>query len=121
MNKKIIKKGNFSDILIQDEEKIAKELLKLSNKSKLWLIDGKMGAGKTTLIRKICELLRVKDCVNSPTFSIINEYHTKNNEIIYHFDLYRLNNLKEAHEIGLDEYIHSGNYCFIEWPNKIKI
>ena len=76
---------------------------------------GPNGSGKTTLIKQICRELGVKDNMNSPTFSLVNEYHNSN-DIIYHFDLYRVKNLEECLDIGMEEYIYSGNYCFIEWP-----
>jgi tRNA threonylcarbamoyladenosine biosynthesis protein TsaE len=84
----------------------------------LWLFEGAMGAGKTTLIRAVCELLGVRDAVQSPTFSIVNEYVTSQ-KTIYHFDCYRLKDEVEALDIGLEEYLDSGNLCMIEWPNKI--
>jgi tRNA threonylcarbamoyladenosine biosynthesis protein TsaE len=82
---------------------------------------GKMGAGKTTFIKAICEALSVTDdVINSPTFSIINEYRTRTGTPIYHFDFYRIKNLDEACNIGCEEYFYSGNRCFIEWPEKIE-
>ncbi len=77
-----------------------------------------MGAGKTTFIKAFCEALNVEDTVSSPTFSIVNEYRYPNG-IIYHFDFYRLKNQAEALDIGLEEYFDSGEYCLIEWPEKI--
>lgn len=79
-----------------------------------------MGAGKTTFIKAICEELAVKDTVNSPTFSIVNEYETAEGEIIYHFDCYRINKIQEALDLGAEEYMYSDNYCFIEWPENIE-
>ncbi|MBN2681841.1 MAG: tRNA (adenosine(37)-N6)-threonylcarbamoyltransferase complex ATPase subunit type 1 TsaE [Bacteroidales bacterium] len=81
---------------------------------------GEMGAGKTSLIKEICKKLDVTDQVNSPTFSIINEYHTKTGEIIYHFDFYRLKNEDELLDLGYEDYLFSGNICLIEWPEKIE-
>ena len=78
-----------------------------------------MGAGKTTFIKAICEELGVTDNVNSPTFSIINEYRTDKSEVIFHFDCYRIENIEEALNIGAEEYLYSGNYCFIEWAENI--
>lgn len=86
---------------------------------KVFCFTGKMGAGKTTFIKAICNVMGVIDNVNSPTFSIINEYATVNNEIIYHFDCYRINKIKEALDLGAEEYLYSGNYCFIEWAENI--
>jgi tRNA threonylcarbamoyladenosine biosynthesis protein TsaE len=85
----------------------------------LWLFEGAMGAGKTTLIRALCEALGVTDTVQSPTFSIVNEYITAQ-KTIYHFDCYRLKNEIEALDIGIEEYLDSGNLCMIEWPKKIE-
>jgi len=82
---------------------------------KIILINGEMGAGKTTLIKQILEGLNVVDNISSPTFSIINEYRTKGQDIIYHMDLYRINRLEELEGIGFFEYLDSGNLCFIEW------
>ena len=78
-----------------------------------------MGAGKTTLIKAICDQLGVQDAMSSPTFSIVNEYSDKENESVYHFDFYRIKDEDEAREIGAEEYFYSGNYCFIEWPEKV--
>ncbi len=80
---------------------------------------GEVGAGKTTLIKEICTQLKVKQASSSPTFSVVNEYETSTGTI-YHIDLYRMKNLDEALEIGIDEYIYSGNTCFIEWPQCIE-
>jgi tRNA threonylcarbamoyladenosine biosynthesis protein TsaE len=77
-----------------------------------------MGAGKTTLIKAIAKKLGVKDMASSPTFSLVNEYATEEGQVIYHFDLYRLNSEEEAYDMGIDEYFYSGNLCLIEWPEK---
>lgn len=82
---------------------------------KIILINGEMGAGKTTLIKEILEGLNVVDNISSPTFSLINEYKTKGEDIIYHMDLYRINQIEELEGIGFFEYLESGNLCFIEW------
>lgn len=81
---------------------------------------GDMGSGKTTLINAICKTLNMEGNAVSPTFSIVNEYITANNEIIYHFDFYRIKSLEEAMDIGYENYFYSGDWCFIEWPEKIK-
>ena len=78
-----------------------------------------MGAGKTTLIDEICKLLRIQEVTSSPTFAIVNEYHTEDDRTIYHIDCYRLDDLAGAYRIGLEEYIDSGEYCFIEWPEVV--
>lgn len=87
--------------------------------NKIFLFNGNMGVGKTTFIKSICKELGIKDTVNSPTFSIINEYKTDDNIIIYHFDCYRINKIEDALEIGIEEYLESGNICFIEWAENV--
>ncbi len=90
-----------------------------SNKETVYCFNGKMGAGKTTFIKAICEEMGVKETVNSPTFSIVNEYEASDGSIIYHFDCYRINKIQEALDLGAEEYLYSGNYCFIEWSENI--
>jgi tRNA threonylcarbamoyladenosine biosynthesis protein TsaE len=79
-----------------------------------------MGAGKTTFIKAICHELGVTDIVQSPTFSIINEYKTTTGESLFHFDFYRIKKLEEVFDIGYEDYIYSGSYCFLEWPELIE-
>lgn len=102
---------------LQEIQETAQKIL-AQNIKKVILLQGEMGVGKTTLIKAIAKQLGVKDMASSPTFSIVNEYGTGNGEIIYHFDLYRLNSEEEAYDMGLDEYFYSGNLCLIEWPEK---
>ena len=85
----------------------------------VFAFNGKMGAGKTTFIKAICQAMGVKETVNSPTFSIVNEYEAADGRIIYHFDCYRINNIQEAVDLGAEEYLYSGNLCFIEWSENI--
>lgn len=85
----------------------------------IFAFNGKMGAGKTTFIKAICEVIGVKETVNSPTFSIVNEYEAEDGRIIYHFDCYRINKIQEALDFGAEEYLYSGNLCFIEWAENI--
>ncbi|MBC7655223.1 MAG: tRNA (adenosine(37)-N6)-threonylcarbamoyltransferase complex ATPase subunit type 1 TsaE [Oligoflexus sp.] len=99
-------------------EAAAKKILQKAKEEKIFLFYGSMGAGKTTLINKLCELLGTKDHTSSPTFSIVNEYELENGSI-YHFDFYRLKNQNEAFDMGYEDYLYSGNYCFVEWPEKI--
>ncbi len=87
--------------------------------SKVLLFNGEMGVGKTTLIKKLCEILGVQETTSSPTFSLVNEYQTNENQIVYHFDFYRLKNETEALDMGVDEYLYSGDWCFIEWGENI--
>lgn len=117
----ITNEKKFINIKINDLNNVSKELINLFKEIKIWLFIGEMGSGKTTLIKSICSQLGVIDYVNSPTYNIVNEYKTIKGENIYHFDFYRLNNYKEALDIGFEEYIDSGSYCFIEWPFKEKI
>ena len=99
---------------------VAKQLVQHANGRKVWLFRGEMGAGKTTLIQAICEGLGVDEQATSPTYSIINEYNaTSIDAPIYHMDLYRLKNEEEALQIGIEEYLYGGVYCFIEWPDII--
>jgi tRNA threonylcarbamoyladenosine biosynthesis protein TsaE len=86
---------------------------------KVILFNGNMGVGKTTLIKALAKNLGVNDVTSSPTFSLVNEYQTNNNELLFHFDVYRLKNETEAMDMGIEEYLYSGNWCFIEWPEKI--
>jgi len=97
---------------------IASEIIKFAENTRIFLFYGDMGAGKTTLIKSLCEHLGTTEPVTSPTFSIVNEYVGKNSKI-YHFDFYRLKNQTEALDLGYEEYFYSGAYCFIEWPEKI--
>jgi tRNA threonylcarbamoyladenosine biosynthesis protein TsaE len=99
-------------------EAVAKQILE-QNPNKVILFNGEMGVGKTTLIKVLAKTLGVNDATSSPTFSLVNEYQTTNNQTVYHFDFYRLNNEIEALDMGADEYLYSGNWCFIEWPEKI--
>jgi tRNA threonylcarbamoyladenosine biosynthesis protein TsaE len=87
--------------------------------SKVILFHGEMGVGKTTLIKQLCKTLGVISATSSPTFSLVNEYETIDNQVVYHFDFYRLKNEMEALDMGADDYFYSGNWCFIEWAEKI--
>lgn len=103
---------------ISDLPAAAASILNYAGTNKILLFYGDMGAGKTTLIKSLCERLGVVDAVTSPTFSIVNEYAGASGPL-YHFDFYRLSNQTEALDMGYEEYFYSGNYCFIEWPEKI--
>lgn len=98
---------------------VAKDIIKYSE-HKVLLFHGEMGAGKTTLIKEICKELGSDDSISSPTFSIVNEYITLNNDTIYHFDFYRINSKEEAYNIGIEDYFHTDAWCLIEWPSVIK-
>ena len=109
------------DFLIETPDQLnslAIKLLAFADTNKLWLFEGDMGAGKTTLIQAICKTMGVVDPVTSPTYSLVHEYHSSQ-EVFYHFDFYRIKSEAEALDIGVDEYLDSGKICFIEWPNKI--
>jgi len=103
---------------ISDLPSIASEIISYVKDARIFLFYGDMGAGKTTLIKSLCAALGSDDNITSPTFSIVNEYRAAGNKI-YHFDFYRLKDQTEALDIGCEEYFYSGNYCFIEWPEKI--
>jgi len=103
---------------LKDIDKIARKLLEES-KTKTILFKGEMGSGKTTLISAMVKILGGESKVSSPTFSIVNEYKVKS-DIVYHFDFYRIKNQIEALDIGIEDYFYSGNWSFVEWPDKIK-
>lgn len=97
---------------------IATKLLELAGEKKVFLFEAPMGAGKTTIIKALCTELGATEPITSPTFSIVNEYQGEEAPI-YHFDFYRLKDEQEAYDLGYEEYFYSGNYCFVEWPQKI--
>ena len=108
-------KINFS---LHQLEEVAQKILD-EKPNKVILFHGEMGVGKTTLIKQLCRNLGVTDATSSPTFSLVNEYETTTNQLVYHFDFYRLNKETEALDMGIDDYLYSGNWCFIEWAEKI--
>ncbi len=99
---------------------VAKAILENLDGRSVVLLRGEMGAGKTTLVRKVAECAGSKDSVTSPTFAIVNEYHTPNNDVIYHFDMYRIEKIEEALDFGVEEYLSSGELCLIEWAERIE-
>ncbi len=105
---------------LHDLAEAAHQLLKFAGTDRILVFEGDMGAGKTTFIKEICLVLGVEDVVSSPTFSIVNEYRTSNNQPIFHFDFYRIRDLQEAYDIGYEEYFYSSSFCLIEWPEKIE-
>lgn len=111
------------DILIKDLNNInqaAAEFVKQMDGRNVFAFYGQMGAGKTTFINAVCRVLGVEDVTNSPSFSIINEYRSETTaELIYHFDCYRLEDEREAEDIGVEDYFESGAICLIEWPERI--
>ena len=101
-------------------QKSAELLLNSFPDDRIFAFYGAMGAGKTTFIKALCHELGSQDYVTSPTFALINEYTTPKDYVIYHFDFYRIKKLEEAFDLGYEDYIYSGNYCFIEWPEMIE-
>lgn len=101
-------------------QEVARKLISNFQTTKVWCFYAEMGAGKTTLIKKICEELGVLDDMSSPTFSIVNQYESTKAGTIYHFDFYRLETVEEAFNIGVEEYFDSGNPCFLEWPKIVE-
>lgn len=98
---------------------IAGDIIK-NAQNKVLLFHGDMGVGKTTLIKEICKFLGVEDVAHSPTFSLVNEYQTKMNNTVYHFDFYRIEEEEEAYDMGVEDYLYSDNWCLIEWPENVK-
>ena len=111
-------------ISIENLEQIheaAKEFIAAMGDNTVFAFYGKMGAGKTTFIKAVCEELGVADVINSPTFAIVNEYRSDTTgELIYHFDFYRIKKLEEVYDMGYEDYFYSGALCFIEWPEMIE-
>lgn len=101
-------------------ESVARKLLDSFPGQRVFAFYGKMGAGKTTFIQSICKVLDTPDNVTSPTFAIINEYKSETTGAIYHFDFYRIKDIEEAFDLGYEDYFYSGNYCLIEWPEKVE-
>lgn len=105
---------------LSELQQAAGELLQNFANERIFAFYGAMGAGKTTFIKAICHELGSVDYVTSPTFALINEYSGAGNSVIYHFDFYRIRKIEEAFDLGYEDYIYSGNYCFIEWPEMIE-
>ena len=103
---------------IDQLEEVAQKIIS-ENPKKVILFHGEMGVGKTTLINQLSKTLGVTGATSSPTFSLVNEYEANDNQLVYHFDFYRLNKEEEALDMGVDDYLYSGNWCFIEWAEKI--
>lgn len=103
---------------LQNINEVAKKCLTIIDEKKVIALHGEMGAGKTTLVHALCEALGVDETIGSPTFSIINQYQTRSGEKVYHIDLYRLQDEEEAIQAGVEDCLYSGNYCFVEWPDK---
>ena|SRR5690554_5610245 len=98
---------------------VARRIIEYCKGENIWIFNGRMGAGKTTLIKEIARQFQVEEIVSSPTFSIVNEYNDGQGKPVYHFDFYRIEDQEEALELGVEEYFYSGNYCWIEWAERI--
>ncbi len=109
----------FRSVTLSELEEVAKYIVSRLDQFKIWLFQGEMGAGKTTLIKTICKEAGVEEATSSPTFSIVNEYQTPGADKIFHFDFYRIKQELEAADIGTEEYFYSGYPCFVEWSEKI--
>jgi tRNA threonylcarbamoyladenosine biosynthesis protein TsaE len=108
------------EFTLDNIEVVAAELWTKLSQYKVWAFNAEMGAGKTTLIHALCNILKVEDSVGSPTFSIINQYQTESGNTIYHLDLYRIKDEEEAIQAGVEDVLFSGDFCLVEWPGKIK-
>jgi len=110
-------------ILIKSTEDLkaaARQFVQLIGDRKIFAFYGGMGVGKTTFIKAICKELGVDENITSPTFALVNEYDTEGGKLIYHFDCYRLKDVREAYDFGAEEYFYLGNLCFVEWPEIIE-
>lgn len=105
---------------LTDIRKVARQFISAMDGRTIFALYGKMGVGKTTFTKALCEELGVEDVINSPTFAIVNEYMDGQGNPVYHFDFYRIKRLAEAYDIGFEEYLDSGYLCLIEWPELIE-
>ena len=111
------------EIVIKDKRHLrsaARQLLKYVGKNKIFAFYGSMGAGKTTIIKAICELLGAIDIISSPTFTLVNEYRTSGGEALFHIDFYRIKKQEEVFDFGIEEYLTGDSYCFMEWPERVE-
>lgn len=119
----ILDKNEKDELILLKENKQVSitDILSVYPEKRVYALRGKMGAGKTTFTKSLCETLGTEDVVNSPTFAIVNVYEVgEDREEVYHFDCYRLKSIEEAMDFGAEEYLYSGRYCFIEWPEMIE-
>ena len=110
-------------LIIKDKRHLptaAKQLLNYCGEKKIFAFYGSMGAGKTTIIKAICESLGTMDIVSSPTFTIVNEYKTSDGKTLFHIDFYRIKKQEEVYDFGIEEYLRGDSYCFMEWPELIE-
>jgi tRNA threonylcarbamoyladenosine biosynthesis protein TsaE len=110
----------FNNCSLKELPGVARKITETFTGDTVFAFYGDLGAGKTTLIKVFCEVLGVEDEVTSPSFAIVNEYHCIRDELIYHFDFYRIKKMEEVLDIGYEEYLYSGWYCFLEWADKIE-
>jgi tRNA threonylcarbamoyladenosine biosynthesis protein TsaE len=110
--------GSPQRVTLPDLDQAARRLVQQGKDHRVWLVHGEMGSGKTTMIKALCRQLGVKDTPASPTFALVHEYRRGSGDPIYHVDLYRLRNEHEVMNLGIGEYLDSGHYCFIEWPER---
>jgi tRNA threonylcarbamoyladenosine biosynthesis protein TsaE len=111
------------EILIKDKRHLhsaARKLLQYTGEKKIIAFYGSMGAGKTTIIKAICEVLDAVDIASSPTFTLVNEYRTSKGVPIYHIDFYRIKKQEEVYDFGIEEYLSGDSYCFMEWPELVE-
>ena len=110
----------FQNCTLPELTTVARNILDAFPGELVFALYGNLGAGKTSLIKAFCEDLGVADEVTSPSFTLVNEYHCSNDELVYHFDFYRIRKLEEVMDIGYEEYLYSGWYCFLEWADKME-
>jgi tRNA threonylcarbamoyladenosine biosynthesis protein TsaE len=111
------------EILIKDKRHLhsaVKKLMEYCSGSRIFAFYGPMGSGKTTIIKAICEAMEAEDIVSSPTFTLVNEYRTKDGKSLYHIDFYRIRKTEEVFDFGIEEYLYSDSYCFMEWPDLVE-
>lgn len=113
---------NWTGVSIDKYPEIATEIIKVLEKENISVLclKGDLGAGKTTFSKSLFSALGIKDEVQSPTFSLVNEYHNEKGDSFFHFDFYRIKNIEEAYDIGYEDYFYSGNLCVVEWPEMIE-
>ena len=110
----------ITGVALEQLSRAARDIIDFGQNTFVWLFDGDMGAGKTTLIKAIGQQWQVEDTVSSPTYTLVNEYRTLDGDQLYHFDFYRIEDEEEAIDLGIEEYFESQRYCLVEWPSKIR-